>query len=61
MKTITTTEAAKRLKVKPQTVASYCANGKLRGELVGRQWSVNAASVAAYSKANRKPGPKGKP
>ena len=60
MKSITTTEAARRLKVKPQTVASYCAAGKLRGELVGRQWSVDAASVAAYLKSDRRPGPKGK-
>lgn len=52
-KWMTTTEAARLLGLKPATVSAYCQRGSLRGELVGRVWRVNAASVAEYQRRMR--------
>lgn len=45
MKTVSTTEAARRLFIHRRTVLTWLHNGKLTGTQVGKMWRVNEDSL----------------
>nr|WP_109401005.1 helix-turn-helix domain-containing protein [Mycolicibacter sinensis] len=45
---ISTTKAAERLNVSPNTIRQFIADGKLKGYKVGRLVKVDAAEIEAY-------------
>jgi excisionase family DNA binding protein len=50
MDLLTTQEAAKILRVTPQTVSAYCANGKLEGAVKfspGAPWRIPSTAIDA--------------
>lgn len=42
------TQAAERLKLTRQRVIQLATSGKIRGEMVGNQWSLRRSSVESY-------------
>jgi excisionase family DNA binding protein len=49
---LTLTEAAARLGVAASTLRGQIANGKLRGRLVGKTWTVSEREVERYREAS---------
>ena len=45
---VSTTEAAERLDVSPNTVRAFIADGKFKGYKVGRLVKIDAAEIEAY-------------
>jgi excisionase family DNA binding protein len=54
MKVIGTTEAAKRLGVKPNRVRVLIESGRLKAQKLGREYAINPSDLDAVKK--RKPG-----
>jgi excisionase family DNA binding protein len=51
-------EAAKILRLSPDTVQKYCKIGKLAGELIGREWHIPHREIKRYK---RERNPRGRP
>jgi excisionase family DNA binding protein len=47
---LTLAEAASRLGVSPSTLRNQIHNGRLRGKLVGKTWTVTDGEVARYQR-----------
>lgn len=52
IKTYTTKEAEKILKVKSRTICDYIKGGKLKASKVGRGWLINQEDIEAFIKSN---------
>lgn len=48
MSTLTTAEAADRLKMTPRTVARMAHAGEIEASYVGRRWVIPATAIEAY-------------
>lgn len=53
---IDTTEAARRLGVSRARVIVFCREGRIEAEKFGRDWRIDAASLAAFAATPRKVG-----
>jgi excisionase family DNA binding protein len=47
---LTLAQAASRLGVSPSTLRNQIHNGRLRGKLVGKTWTVTEGEVARYQR-----------
>ena len=55
---LTAKESAERLEVSTARIRQLCQEKKLTCKKFGSYWAVSRASVEAYAKTDRKPGPK---
>lgn len=51
---LTLAEAAKRLKVTPDTLRQQIANGSLKARKVGPIWTVSEREVERYARENKR-------
>lgn len=55
---MTTTEAADRLGLKPETIKDYCRQGTVAAEKIGPLWWITAREVERFRRERR---PRGRP
>ena len=58
---LTVADAAKLIDVDPDWIRKLCQRKVIECKKFGHVWMVSRASVEAYAKTDRKPGPKPKP
>lgn len=56
MKLLSTKEAAERLNISPIRVRQFIQEGRLKAQLVGRDYIIQESEIKRLEKSDRKPG-----